>query len=159
MLAAEDTPPARDELRSTTRFRQTLVAIGGIIASTAALVAVPDWPTALVIALLIAVTVVLVLSTDKRLRELYCANAQQAVEIGRCRGEHQQCREDVHSRDILLAMFCVHLKHGGQRPAGDRRERPKFPSELEVAFERTVGAEKAPTILEQARRLLDEATA
>lgn len=158
MLAAQDTPPNHEELRSTTRFRQTLVAVGGIIASTTALVAVPDWPTALVIALLIAVTVVLVLSTDKRLRELYGANAHQAMEIARCRGEHEQCREDVHSRDILLAMFCVHLAHGGEKHPGDRRRKAKFPSELEMAFKRTIGPDKAPSLLERARSLLDEAT-
>lgn len=154
MTPVQDTPPDHSEPRSESRLRSMVVAIGGVITAVIGLMAAPAWPIAALLTALIVLGVAFALVVDNQLRDLKRTNARQQNEISGCRGEHEKCRKDLHARDVLIAMFYVHIAHGTERRRGDRRKPTAFPSELEVAFEKTVGPERAPGILEEARRLL-----
>ena len=141
----------RQPLVSDMRFRVVVLTITGAITTGLAAVVTSNWPIALLIAALIVVTTALALFVAERLNEFREGAAEQDEKLERCEKGHEACKDDLHTRDVLLAMFTVSMKPTGPKA---RRRGDHMPPALEAAFRKTLGPERADDVITRARALL-----
>lgn len=141
-------PPKPRKLVTDSRFRVVVLTITGAVTTALGVAASDSWPVALLIAALIVVTTALALFVAERLNEFRERSAEQDEKLERCEKGHDVCKNELHTRDILLGMFTVAMKPRG------RRNVDRVPPALEQAFRRTLGPDRADEIINQARTLL-----
>lgn len=157
MTPVGDTDPAPFEDRADgKRFQLIVVTIGGLLSTVVGVMGKDNLSIAIGFVVMVALGVLLALFFDKQSRDCQRTSAQQTRDIAGWRREHQKCSHDLHERDILIAMFYMHIRHDvTQAPADRRKSRQRKPStELEAAFQRIIGPDRANSLLEDARKLL-----
>lgn len=159
MSAAQDTDPAHQpDIGAARKFQLSVVAIGGLLASVVGVLGKENLTVSIGFVVVVVLGVLMTLFFDKQARDCQRSSAQQIREIAGWRRDHQKCSKDLHERDILIAMLFMHIRHDStQSPADRRKGRTRKPtSELEAAFHRVIGAERAGSLLDDARKLLLE---
>lgn len=139
------------KLATDLRFRMVVLTITGAITTALAVAASSNWPVAILIAALVVTTTALALFVADRFSELEQRSAQQDDKLKRCESGHQTCQDDLHARDVLIAMFHVSLtpKSKGR----GRRQVDALASPLEQALRSTLGS-RADATIARARSLL-----
>lgn len=144
-------PPKQvPKLVTDARFRMVVLTITGAVTTALGVAASDSWPVALLIAALIVVTTALALFVAERINEFRERSLEQDHKLERCEKGHDACKDELHTRDILLGMFTIAMKP----PRGSRRSSDHVPPALEQAFRRTLGPDRADEIINQARTLL-----